>query len=240
MTTPDVVHGLAQAAAVLVEDYDLASALVQVVAASRDAVGADAVGLIVRNGRDELELLTATSHRAADLETYQAASGEGPCVDCMTQKVSIRATGADVSAQWPGLAALMRTAGYDMVLATPLHWRGQAIGGLNLFWRVAGPLGEDRVMVSQAFADALTLTILNARPVAAEVTSELLDAALRGRVVIEQAKGVLAQLDGLSMEEAFERLLERAQAQEVPLSDVARAVVDQASRRDSTERAQPQ
>jgi hypothetical protein len=65
MMRADALHRLADVAAVLVEETDLAGALVRIVAEATAAAGADAGGLLVLNSADELELLSATSHRAS-------------------------------------------------------------------------------------------------------------------------------------------------------------------------------
>jgi hypothetical protein len=124
----------------------------------------------------------------------------------------------------------MRAAGYRRILATPLRWHGASLGGLNLFWTEPAVPDSDQMALAQAFADGLTLTLVNAHPVPVEYLRERVDEALRGRVVIERAKGVLAHNEELTMEEAFERLLRLSEEQSRSLTEVAESVVAAAIR----------
>ncbi len=76
-------------------------------------------------------------------------------------------------------------------------------------------------------ADVATIGILQERAIRrGEVFSEQLQTALNSRVIIEQAKGVLAQRGGLSMNAAFDRLRSYARNRNERLSEVARRVVE--------------
>jgi AmiR/NasT family two-component response regulator len=48
---------------------------------------------------------------------------------------------------------------------------------------------------------------------------------LQNRVAVEQSKGIIAQQGGLEMDEAFSRLHRYARAQNLRLTEVARALV---------------
>ena len=70
-----------------------------------------------------------------------------------------------------------------------------------------------------------TITILAHRAALdAQVRNEQLTQALNTRIVIEQAKGVVAERAGLDMEEAFIRLRRHARRHNLRLTDVAHAV----------------
>lgn len=228
----DTARSLAEVSARLVQDYDLPGVLVRVIAEAVEATQARAGGLIVLNGQGELELLSATTHRAADLEAYQAASAEGPCRACMDVQGSISVTLDDARERWSGYADAMATSGFGHALATPLRWRGTALGGLNLFWDQPRTMSPDTVMVAQAFSDAMTLAIMNARGVGPDLAQEHIQEALAARIVIERAKGVLAQQLGLSMEQAFARLLSIADERDMALTSVAEQVIERAYRHD--------
>ena len=147
----------------------------------------------------------------------------------MEQVTSVSATVAEIAEVWPEFAEQMRMAGYRQVLATPLRWQGSALGGLNLFWQEEPPPYADHaLLVAQAFADALTLAVLAVRPFTVDDARSRLDDALRGRVAIERAKGVIAHQEQLSMEAAFERLLVLSEARGEPLGQTALRVVDRA------------
>ena len=111
--------------------------------------------------------------------------------------------------------------------ALPLRLRGDAIGTLNLFHQLPGPLPAADLALGQALADVATIGILSERAIRrGEVANEQLQTALNSRIVIEQAKGVLAHHGNLGMDAAFDRLRRYARHNSLRLSDVARRVVD--------------
>ncbi|HSL07828.1 MAG TPA: ANTAR domain-containing protein, partial [Pseudonocardiaceae bacterium] len=104
---------------------------------------------------------------------------------------------------------------------------GEAIGTLNLFHGQPGALPDADLAVGQALADVATIGILQERAIRrGEVVTEQLQAALNSRVIIEQAKGVLAQHGHLTMDAAFDRLRRYARTHHTRLSEVARQVVE--------------
>ena len=217
----------AAASAAMIQGVDGSSTVHVLLADCLGLLGADAAGVLVRVDRG-LELLAATSHRAIELELHQAQVLEGPCVEVIDSGASIGATGeAELSGRWPDFARAMATAGFETVLATPMRWHDRPLGGLNVFWNGSRSLTQDERDLAQAFADIATLALMqsSATDDPAEVAQRL-HAALRGRVVIERAKGVLAQTDGLEMDEAFVRLVEVSELTARPLAQVAQGILD--------------
>jgi AmiR/NasT family two-component response regulator len=87
-------------------------------------------------------------------------------------------------------------------------------------------MSASEARVVQALADVATIGLLQERAVRqGEVLTEQLQGALNSRIVIEQAKGVLAQIHGVTPEQGFELLRRYSRDQRLHLSDVARAVV---------------
>ncbi len=108
-----------------------------------------------------------------------------------------------------------------------MRLRGSVIGALNLFSAGEGPLSADAVVAGQALAAVATIAILQQRVVSeARVVNDQLNNALTSRVVIEQAKGALAERTGLSMESSFEAMRQHARDHNLRLADVARRVVE--------------
>jgi hypothetical protein len=102
-----------------------------------------------------------------------------------------------------------------------------AIGALNLLHRTPGSLPAGDLALGQALADIATIAILQERAIRrVEVVNEQLQTALSSRVVIEQAKGVLAQHAGLSMAAGFNHLRDYARRRNLRLGDVARQLAE--------------
>jgi hypothetical protein len=113
------------------------------------------------------------------------------------------------------------------VHALPLRLRGEAIGAMNLFHHQPGPLPATDLELGQALADVATIGILQERAIRrGEVLNEQLQTALNSRILIEQAKGVLAEHGNLTMVTAFDRLRSYARRHNLRLSAVAQQVID--------------
>ena len=108
-----------------------------------------------------------------------------------------------------------------------MRLREQVIGALNLFRADAGALAAADIRVGQALADVATISLLHDRSMRhSDTLNEQLQTALNSRVVIEQAKGKLAERLGVDMDQAFSLLRDRARVSNRRLSDLARAFVD--------------
>ncbi len=187
-----------------------------------------AAGLLLADPRGELRVVAASSEAARLLELFQLQNDQGPCLDCFRTGRPVAA--ADLAAagpRWPRFAPAARRAGFAAVQALPMRLREQVIGALNLFRADPGGLSPAGVRVGQALADVATISLLHERGMRhSDILNEQLQAALNSRVIIEQAKGKLAERLGLDMDQAFALLRDRARTSNRRLSDLAQAVID--------------
>ena len=94
--------------------------------------------------------------------------------------------------------------GYAGVHAIPMRLRNQVIGTLNLFRTEPDRLDPAVVVAATALVDVATIGILQERAVRQqEVIAGQLQLALNSRVLIEQAKGILAERLRVTPDEAF-------------------------------------
>jgi AmiR/NasT family two-component response regulator len=107
-----------------------------------------------------------------------------------------------------------------------MRLRDRVIGAMNLFGVDHRELPPDSVRVVQALADLATIAIIQEQAMSrAEVLNEQLQAALTSRIVIEQAKGAVAQTFGVTVEEAFQMMRAHARAGRLRLTDLAHTIV---------------
>ncbi|HEV2378128.1 MAG TPA: GAF and ANTAR domain-containing protein [Streptosporangiaceae bacterium] len=187
-----------------------------------------AAGLLLADPRGELRVVAASSEAARLLELFQLQNHEGPCLDCYRTGQPVAAANLAAAVQrWPRFAAGARRAGFAAVQALPMRLREQVIGALNLFRADAGAFAPADVRVGQALADVATISLLHERSMRlSDALNEQLQTALNSRVVIEQAKGKLAERLGLDMEQAFSLLREYARARNLRLSELAQTFID--------------
>ncbi|MGC5166081.1 GAF and ANTAR domain-containing protein [Luteimicrobium sp. DT211] len=222
-------QALAAATAALLEEHEAADVVERVLQDVVRLLAADAAAVLLDSGRG-LELFVATSHRAEELEVHQAQNDEGPCVDAVQTGVHVTAaSAAELESRWPTTGPTIARAGFASVDALPLRWHGRALGGLNVFSEAERGLGSDEVALAQSFADVVTLVVVQSADLDDTDVLANLRHALGGRVVVEQAKGVLAQQLDVGMAEAYDALLSKV-GDDGSLTAVARAVVEDAYR----------
>lgn len=210
----------------LVSDYDLIDYLDVLLARSVVVLEADAGAVLLRGSEGAFEPLVSTDERARVMELLQLQRQEGPCVDCYRQGQQIFEEDLTNSSRWPQFAPVALDRGFHSVFAFPLRLRGEVLGALNLFRERPGPVSGEDISATQAFADMATIGILQERAVRqAQELAEQLQTALNSRVVIEQAKGVLAERADLDIGDAFLALRHYARHHNRRLSEVAAEVI---------------
>jgi transcriptional regulator with GAF, ATPase, and Fis domain len=211
----------------LVDEFDLIEFLHLLADRAAGLVRAPAVGLLLADQRGNLEFLAGSDENVRLVELFQLQNREGPCLEAYrSARPVINADLRTASARWPRFAPRAAAAGFRSVHAFPLRLRSEVIGALNLFGSEAGALDDADVQIVQAVADVATIGLLQERTIRrSEVLTEQLQGALNSRIVIEQAKGVVAQAYGVSVDEAFARMRGYARRTNRRLSEVAYALV---------------
>lgn len=187
---------------------------------------ASAAAVVLANPRGELRVAASSNEAAGLLELFQLQNDQGPCLDCFRTGRPVSADITDQSERWPRFAAAAAQHGFRTVEALPMRLRDQVIGALNLFRAAPGSFEPADLRLGQALADVATIGLLHERNVRrSEAVGEQLQAALNSRVIIEQAKGKLAERLSIGMDQAFTLLRDYARNSNQLLTDVARNFV---------------
>jgi transcriptional regulator with GAF, ATPase, and Fis domain len=213
----------------LVDDYDVADLMDRLVTACVELFDIAAAGLLLIDQRGGLQVVASSSEQARVLELFQLQSDEGPCLDCIRAGQAVTIGGLDDQRQrWPRFVGAAASSGFHSVHAVPLRLRAEVIGGLNLFGSDDRTLTVHEQKLAQALADVATIGILQQRSThRAALLAEQLQNALNSRIVIEQAKGMLAQSGGVDMETAYRALRRYARDNNFKLVAAADAVVQE-------------
>ena len=212
----------------LVDDFDLMEFLHRVTVRCAEVLDVSAAGLLLTDQRGALRVVAASTEQTRLLELLQMETDEGPCAECFhTGRAVAVADLREAAGRWPRFAPEARRIGFASVHALPMRLRADVIGAVNLFHTRPGALPVQTLRLGQGIADVATIALLQARAISRRDTlAEQLQTALNSRIVIEQAKGVLAERRNLDMEQAFILLRSTARESSRRLSDLARAVVD--------------
>lgn len=218
---------MVEVADTLVDEFDLIEFLHRVIAHAAELVSADAAGILLADHHGRLQLMAASDERATLLELLQIQTDQGPCKDCFQQGSAVSDADLTRAEQWPDFAPRAVAAGFHAVHAFPMRLRQQVIGALNLFSVSEGAMDPSDLRVVQALADVATIGLLQERAIRrGELLTEQLQGALHSRVAIEQAKGALAQIHGMSPDEAFTLMRSYSRSQHRHLGEVARLVTE--------------
>ncbi|MEO8095921.1 MAG: GAF and ANTAR domain-containing protein [Pseudolysinimonas sp.] len=183
-------------------------------------------GILLVDPAGHLRVMAASSDQISVLELFQVQNEQGPCVDSFRTGRVVTHDDLRRDAPWSRFAPECLAAGFPSVCAVPMRLRTVILGCLNLFMSEPGPLSVADVDLAQALADIATIAVIQdqaARDAAARETH--LQHALDSRVVIEQAKGMLAERGNLDMSSAFDRLRRHARSHQRRLTDVAADLV---------------
>jgi GAF domain-containing protein len=211
----------------LVDEFDLIEFLHMLATHTSELFDARAAGLLLADHRGRLQVMAASDERSEMLELFQVQAREGPCQDCFTQGTAIiNADLNQASDRWPTFAPRAVAAGYRSVHAFPLRLRNETLGALNLFGTDTGRMDATDIQIVQALADVATIGMLQQRAIQrGDDLTDQLQGALNTRIVIEQAKGMLAQTHGITPDQAFEMLRTYGRRNNLKLTDVANRVI---------------
>jgi len=211
----------------LVDDFDVIDFLHVLTERCVQLLGVSAAGLLLTDQQDRLQVVAASSERTRVLELFQLQTDQGPCVDCFRTGQPVSVTDLPSAGRWPRFTAAAAEVGFAAVHALPMRLRAEVIGALNLFDTNPGAMDRDKLRIGQALADVATIGLLQQRAIhRRDVLTEQLQTALNSRILIEQAKGVLAERLHVDLADAFTLLRSGSRSHNRRLSDLAQAIVD--------------
>lgn len=213
-------------AAALLEPFDVGPVLYGLTDQVTEVLGADGAGVSLGDGDRPLTFVTATDAAIATIEEEQAVRESGPCHRAFRSGTAVVCEDLEADDRFPGYCEVALANGVRAVLGIPMPVGVQRIGALNVYWHAPHVVTDDEVQIAQLLADMASGYILNATRVErSETLAHQLQHALDSRVVIEQAKGILAERHHLSPSEAFHRLRQRARSSSRRVHDVATDIV---------------
>ena len=210
----------------LTTDFDIVDLLHTLVEQCTEILDTTAGGLMLVDADGNLQLMTSTSEAADLVEVMQLAASEGPCIECFTTGTAVSVPNIQATdGRWPAFQKAANESGFQSAHATPLKLRGTIIGTMNLFGVKPEALTDRDAAVAQALADVATIGILQERLVReSTILAEQLHAALDSRIVIEQAKGMIAHSLSIDMDEAFTVLRSHARSNNLTIRYVAEEI----------------
>ncbi|HTL84787.1 MAG TPA: GAF and ANTAR domain-containing protein [Acidimicrobiia bacterium] len=223
-----LVETLVTLADTLVDQYDIIDFLQTLAERCVDLVDVSAAGIMLADPQRELRHAACSNEQMRLVELFELQVEEGPCFDAFRTQAPVVCDSLEEAAQrWPEFTRNANESGFAAFSAVPMRLRDTVVGALNLFSGDAHALGVDDIKVVQAMADIATIGILQERSIRdAHAFSTQLELALESRVVIEQAKGIVAERNHMSVDDAFDQIRRFARAHNRLLSETARQIID--------------
>ena len=227
----------------IASNYGLGDGLYSVTDQSLQVLGCDGAGVSVGDPDGRLRFVTATEQAVVRIEEEQAIAQEGPCFEAYETGELVVTPDLAEEPRWERYRRTALDAGFRAVAGVPMLVEDVRIGAVNLYHAHPHQWAQEELEVAQVLADMASGYIANHRTLAeSRRLADQLQKALDSRIVIEQAKGVIAARHHLHIDEAFQHLRAQARSASRKLHDVARETVEEqlaASASDSAERPQP-
>ena len=223
-----IVQTLVELADTMVDDFDVIEFLHLVSKRGVELLDCTEAGVLLADATGSLRVMASSSERSDALDLLQSQNDEGPCFECF---ISGKSVSSDDLAQdrdrWPVFTPAALSYGFLSVQAIPMRVRGETVGALNLFRAQPGAFDREHLPLGQGLADIAAVALMQERVVREwRGVAAQLQGALTTRIVIEQAKGVLAEQARVTVDVAFMRMRAYARANNLRLSEVARRLVE--------------
>lgn len=218
---------LASSVQTIVSGYDFFDLAHSLATSTVTLLAASAAGVMLEDRSGALQVIAASDEDTHVLEVFELQRKEGPCFDCWRDGAAVSEADIASSRRWPHFAVEAAGLGYHSAIAVPLRLRNKAIGALNVFWQLPHEPSPQDVWSAQALADVAAISLVQQRlNEDTRILTEQLQQALQTRVLIEQAKGMVAYKRDSSPDEAFADIESFAHQRGVSMRDVARLIVD--------------
>lgn len=205
----------------LVDEFDLGDFLNLLADRCVRLLDVAAAGLLLIDHAGGPQATGASGRRVAELSLL-----EGPSHACSRTGEPILDMDLTSSERWPEFCAAATAAGFVSVHTLPLRLRTEVLGAMSLFRTAPGELDKTSERVAQALADAAAIGLTQARSLRRQIElAAQLQHALTSRVVIEQAKGIIAARLDVGVDAAFTALRKYARSANARVADLAAATV---------------
>jgi hypothetical protein len=184
------------------------------------------VFLVATGERGEPAWTVAAGDLAEVLDRAAAALWAGPCQEVLGSGYLVRTSSLPEEVLWPDLAAALGPAGVNSLLCVPVEGPAGPAGALTVVRHPDRPWQAHEVEAVMTYGGVLAglLRVAGEAATRAQVIDQL-EHALRHRVTIEQAKGILMEREGLDQAAAFDRLRVAARATRRGVGELAAEVV---------------
>jgi hypothetical protein len=166
-----------------------------------------------------------TDERVISIDQRQYDTGSGPCVAALGGETQYL-NGVNVKPEWRQVAEAAANAGIYSILSFPIENNDEVIGALNFYSSERDALRPGQREEGSLFTAHAAVTLSNTKELLRRGEKvEQLEEALETRTMIGQATGLLMAQDGLTSDQAFQKLVSVSQNSNLKLRDIAQKYV---------------
>jgi GAF domain-containing protein len=221
------VQALRSFASTMAHSYDRTEMCYELCDRTAEVVAAAGAGVAVADEAGTLKFVTATSDRIVGMELTQEETQQGPCVEAFESQEPVAIDDLATVEKWPGYLAAAEASGLRAVVGFPLSLDSRRLGALNVYDETPRKWSEEDLATISVFADMATAYLVRVSELQeATRLSDQLQGALDSRVIIEQAKGMVANQLDVGVDQAFQILRRHARNNHLRLPELADAVVN--------------
>ncbi len=211
----------------LLRPFEIGDVLYRLTDQVTEVLDIEGSAVCLANASGALELLSATDHHVAAIEEAQLTGGEGPVHVAYHDNDQVFVADLEAEDRWPDFARHCREHGMQAVATLPMPVGERRIGGLSLYRAEPHEWTDDEIQAGQGLANMASAYVLNHKALSESRTlTGQLSSALDSRIIVEQAKGLLAGRHDITPNKAFGRLRRHARSNGRRLHDVCHEVVE--------------
>jgi GAF domain-containing protein len=220
---------LAELGASLSPESDLHAGLHRLTVTAAGALEVAGAGVTLQIPGGSINYITAADPVTLHVERRQDELNEGACVDAITSSEVVTVSDLTIEPRWPRFTPVLLDAGFRAAAGVPILFQNRGIGAINLYDRKSRPWTVDDFAAARLVAQMAAGYLVNNELLRTTQTlAQQLQFALDSRIIIEQAKGKLAERFGMEPDAAFEVLRAHARDRRRKLHDLALDVVNNA------------
>jgi transcriptional regulator with GAF, ATPase, and Fis domain len=227
----EAIRGLQSLAGVALSHDELGTALREVCLVATGSVrNADGATLTSFSAKGP-EVAASSDDWATALDELQYEEREGPCIDAGRAGLVFRIPDIERETRWPSYMPRAHALGAASMISLPMTVEAKTIGALNVYSREVEAFGSEEVSVAEIIAGhaCLATQVVAALQGHRELAAQLHE-AMASRAAIEQAKGIIMGTMGCGPDEAFERLVQQSQHENVKVRELAEELVRRCGR----------
>ena len=224
-----LIDGVREFTQTILNPYDLEDLLDRLMDRVTATLRAAGAGIMLESREGELEFAAASDSVVRQVERLQDRVGTGACHEAFHTNQLIVMADLRKTDRWPPYTRRALELGLLSVIGVPLHAWGRTIGVLNVYRDTAGEWTAEDVEACEILGAMGAGYILNAAQLKTQNTlAENLQAALQSRGIIERAKGMLMERDGVNADTAFKVLRQASMDRNRKLREIAQEIVSKA------------